>query len=140
MIAPHSLPSSPSPSPYISLRSLTLQKAIDSWIQLWLAPLCRSLTSSSEVTRKNISGHTLQPIFKICPESFWKVVHVLERRTNWSSEYIADAAYQINALIAVIKAGRSLDLVEGDAYTKGELGLRNFLSNRRNCELKIPPF
>ncbi|RUS20928.1 hypothetical protein BC937DRAFT_94012 [Endogone sp. FLAS-F59071] len=95
------------------------EKAIDSWIQLWLSPLCRSLTSSSEVTRKNIAGHTLQPIFKICPESFWKVVHVLERRTsNWSSEYVADGAYQINALIAVVKAGRSLDLVEGDAYTK----------------------
>ncbi|RUS30332.1 hypothetical protein BC938DRAFT_479538 [Jimgerdemannia flammicorona] len=103
------------------------EEVIEAWTQLWLSSLCRSLTSSSDVLRRNIVGHALQAIFKICPESFWKVVHVLERREvgKWSSplsEYmITDEAYRMNALIAVIKVGRSLDLIEGDSYANDEL-------------------
>lgn len=91
--------------------------AITDWIEVWVGPLLQCLTASSELLRKNVSGFLLQPLFKVGPQSFWYIVRVLQDMQHplWKSSL--NPKLRLNAFIAVLKAGRGLDIVDGTAYT-----------------------
>ncbi|KAG0183361.1 hypothetical protein DFQ28_008852 [Apophysomyces sp. BC1034] len=92
------------------------QLTIDKWIELWTMPILKCMTSSSDLLRRNASGFILQPLFKICSQSFWNMMNLMQDTQNacWS---VLDQRYRLHAFIAVMKVGRSLDIVEGNAYT-----------------------
>ncbi|GAA5795031.1 hypothetical protein HPULCUR_000382 [Helicostylum pulchrum] len=91
-------------------------KATNEWVELWVGPLLECLTAPSELLRKNVSGFLLQPLFKVGPQSFWYIVRVLQdtKHPLWRT---LDSKLRLNAFIAVLKAGRGLDIVDGTAYT-----------------------
>ncbi|KAI9264395.1 putative death-receptor fusion protein-domain-containing protein [Phascolomyces articulosus] len=94
---------------------------IEQWIDIWAGPVLRALTSTSEILRKNISNFILQPLFKICPRSFWTLMEKLQLDDN---EAILNKDLQLHAFIAVLKVGRSLDIVSADAYTLASTNAR----------------
>ncbi|KAI9246127.1 putative death-receptor fusion protein-domain-containing protein [Sporodiniella umbellata] len=91
---------------------------IDQWIDLWATPLLKCLTSSSELLRKNVNNFLLQPLFKITPQSFWRMVTLLQDLddSKWKDGSF-NAEFRLNAFIAVLKSGRGLDIVDGNSYT-----------------------
>ncbi|KAI9474087.1 MAG: putative death-receptor fusion protein-domain-containing protein [Benjaminiella poitrasii] len=99
-----------------------VKDAIKAWIDLWVPSLLHCLTAPSELLRKNISGFLLQPLFKVAPQSFWYIVHVLQDLDHplWSQQQSINSDLRLNAFIAVLKAGRGLDLVNGGDYTTEE--------------------
>ncbi|KAI9479552.1 putative death-receptor fusion protein-domain-containing protein [Zychaea mexicana] len=86
---------------------------IQQWVDLWSVPLLRVLTSSSELLRKNISNFIMQPLFRICPQSFWTLMEKLQT----DSDALINKELRLHAFIALLKVGRSLDIVSADAYT-----------------------
>ncbi|KAI9028199.1 putative death-receptor fusion protein-domain-containing protein [Phycomyces nitens] len=90
--------------------------AIGNWIKVWAVPVLKCLTSDSEILRRNASGFILQPLFKVSPQSFWYIIKILQDTNDkhWSE---LDLNFRLNAFIAVLKAGRSLDIVDGSAYS-----------------------
>ncbi|RCH87920.1 hypothetical protein CU098_000597, partial [Rhizopus stolonifer] len=89
--------------------------ATEAWIQLWTLPALYALTASSELLRKNASGFLLTPLLKISTGSFWYMMDILQQEDHpvWQK---MDTTYRLNAFIAVLKAGRGLDIVDGHAY------------------------
>ncbi|KAL0077011.1 putative death-receptor fusion protein-domain-containing protein [Phycomyces blakesleeanus] len=98
--------------------------AIDNWIKVWAVPVLKCLTSDSEILRRNASGFILQPLFKVSPQSFWYIIKILQDTDDkhWSE---LDPNFRLNAFIAVLKAGRSLDIVDGSAYSYDRASLEN---------------
>ncbi|KAI9318499.1 putative death-receptor fusion protein-domain-containing protein [Dichotomocladium elegans] len=97
------------------------QAAILNWIEIWATPVLRCLTSPSEVLRKNVSNFILPPLFNICGRAFWYLMERLQldqKNQLWSN---IDREFRLHAIIAVLKVGRSLDIVDGNAYTLDEL-------------------
>ncbi|KAI8985419.1 putative death-receptor fusion protein-domain-containing protein [Pilobolus umbonatus] len=92
--------------------------AISAWINIWIEPLISCLTSSSETLRKNVSGFILPPLFKMGAQSFWAMMHVLQDVDDKRWETRFDRHYRLHAFIAVLKAARSLDIVDGTTYTR----------------------
>lgn len=88
------------------------------WIELWAPSVLRALTSPSEIIRKNTGSFVLQPLFKICKGSFW---YLMERLQSDVEDPIIDPKWRLHAFIAVLKVGRSLDIVDGDAYVLGNI-------------------
>ncbi|KAI8146003.1 putative death-receptor fusion protein-domain-containing protein [Fennellomyces sp. T-0311] len=99
---------------------------IQQWTDLWAGPVLRGLTSPSELLRKNVSNFILQPVFKICPQSFWTLMEKLQADYHSNSEF--DKELRLHAFIAVLKVGRSLDIVSAEAYT---------LDKSNSCTRKI---
>ncbi|KAL9548457.1 hypothetical protein MBANPS3_005670 [Mucor bainieri] len=96
------------------------QQAVRQWIELWALPVLQCLTASSELLRKNASGFLLQPLFKISPQAFWHMIRILQDLEDpvWSEQHgLLSPARRLNAFIAVLKAGRGLDIVDGTAYS-----------------------
>ncbi|KAI7864734.1 putative death-receptor fusion protein-domain-containing protein [Spinellus fusiger] len=90
--------------------------AIERWIEVWAVSVLKCLTSESEILRKNIGGFILQPLFKVSPQSFWYMIRILQDPSSkhWD---VLDKSFRLNAFIAVLKTGRSLDIVDGSAYS-----------------------
>lgn len=91
-------------------------KATEQWIELWVLPILQCLTNPSELLRKNVSSFLLQPLFKVSPQSFWYIIRVLQNMEDPMWQQL-DAKLRLNAFIAVLKAGRGLDIVDGTAYS-----------------------
>lgn len=70
--------------------------------------------------RRNVSSFILPPLFQFCPESFWSLAQALSVQNQNQGDAV-DVRYRLHAFVAVAKVGRSLDIVEGDAYGQGEL-------------------
>lgn len=98
--------------------------ALQAWMDLWVMPLLRCLTAPSELLRKNASGFMLQPLYKISPQSFWYMVQIVQEvdKDVWAQEEL-DPALRLNAFIAVLKAGRGLDIVNGDSYNTSKISV-----------------
>ncbi|KAK9727349.1 hypothetical protein K7432_001927 [Basidiobolus ranarum] len=95
---------------------LSDNKDLTSWTKLWLAPVCRALSSDNELMRKNVSHFLLDRVFKIHPDSFWSAIESLQ---TMDREYVDCPQYRMNAMISVIKAGKSLDLIDGRSFHSG---------------------
>ncbi|KAI7907871.1 putative death-receptor fusion protein-domain-containing protein [Cokeromyces recurvatus] len=99
-----------------------VKMAIQAWIHLWAPSLLHCLTASSELLRKNMSGFLLQPLFKVAPQSFWYIVYAFQDLEHplWTQpkeNLEINPDLKLNAFIAVLKAGRGLDIVDGTTYT-----------------------
>lgn len=92
-----------------------VKQATQAWIEVWVTPLLQCLTSSTELLRKNASGFLLQPLFKIGSQSFWHMIRILQDLGNPTWKKL-DQNLRLNAFIAILKAGRGLDIVDGTAY------------------------
>ncbi|ORY05607.1 hypothetical protein K493DRAFT_274843 [Basidiobolus meristosporus CBS 931.73] len=86
------------------------------WTKLWLVPVCRALSSENELVRKNVSHFLLDRVFKTHPDSFWSAIESLQQMDD---EYVSCPQYRMNAMISVIKAGKSLDLIDGHSFHSG---------------------
>ncbi|KAI8979250.1 putative death-receptor fusion protein-domain-containing protein [Mycotypha africana] len=102
-----------------------VESAIDEWSDLWITSVLEGLMASSELLRKNVSRFLLQPLFKIGSQPFWRTVHILEdaKHPIWTEQQL-NAVYRLNAFIAILKAGRTLDYVDGHSYQYGTVAGR----------------
>ncbi|KAI8366706.1 putative death-receptor fusion protein-domain-containing protein [Radiomyces spectabilis] len=102
----------------LKAKDASSQLAIGQWIDLWVMPALRCLTSTSEVLRRNASGFILQPLFKLCPESFWRMMSILQKpdHEQWA---VLDRHFLLHAFITILKVGRSLEIVDGSGYVLG---------------------
>lgn len=107
------------------LRDTTIKKdekreeIINKWIDLWLAPICQGLSSSDDILHKNVGAFILQPLFKASSSSFWRIIDILQNN-KCGNEFIKNEQYRLNALIVVLKVGRSLDLVDGNMFVESK--------------------
>ncbi|CAI2171104.1 524_t:CDS:10, partial [Funneliformis geosporum] len=106
------------------------EELVKKWDELWLAPVCQDLSSKDDILRKNIGGFILHPLFKASPPSFWRIIDILQD-DKCSNEFISDEQYRLNALIMVIKVGRSLDFVDGNIFIENPIE-----GNRRQIRLQ----
>ncbi|KAK9764934.1 hypothetical protein K7432_007136 [Basidiobolus ranarum] len=86
------------------------------WIKIWLAPVCRALSSESDLVRKNVSHYLLDRVIKVQPDSFWLAIESLQ---TMDDAYVSCSQYRMNAMISIIKAGKSLDLIDGNTFHSG---------------------
>ncbi|KAF7721980.1 hypothetical protein EC973_003893 [Apophysomyces ossiformis] len=112
------------------------QLAINNWIGLWMTPVLKCMTSSSDLLRRNASGFILQPLFKICSQSFWDMMNLMQdtQHACWS---LLNHQYRLHAFIAVLKVGRSLDIVEGNAYTMNDTKTESRMISVNTLKLAI---
>jgi hypothetical protein len=101
------------------------EEVINEWIDLWLVPICQGLSSSDDILRKNIGAFIIQSLFKANSTSFWRLIDILQNNKH-ESEFINNEQYRLNALIMVLKVGRSLDLVDGNMFIESKKGI-NFI-------------
>ncbi|CEP08348.1 hypothetical protein [Parasitella parasitica] len=94
-------------------------QATRAWIELWVPPMLQCLVSPSELLRKNTGSFLLQPLFKTSPQSFWYMIRILQDLENplWAPQGQLDPQRRLNAFIAVLRAGRGLDIVDATVYT-----------------------
>ncbi|CAG8489964.1 6184_t:CDS:10 [Paraglomus occultum] len=97
------------------------------WIDLWLEPVCRALSSDNAKRRKNIDNLLLPYLLKATPEAFWTLISVFQSDSNKS--FVTKDEYRLHALITTIKVGRSLDLIDGESLVSG------FPANKENNRL-----
>ncbi|CAG8542666.1 17838_t:CDS:10 [Funneliformis caledonium] len=108
------------------LRDVTIKKSekreeiVNKWDDLWLTHVCQDLSSKDDILRKNIGAFILQPLFKASPSSFWRIIDILQDDKS-RNDFISDEQYRLNALIMVIKVGRSLDLVDGNTFIENSI-------------------
>ncbi|ORX88334.1 hypothetical protein K493DRAFT_306724 [Basidiobolus meristosporus CBS 931.73] len=88
----------------------------DNDIKLWLAPICQALSSDNDLLRKNVGHYLLDKVFKAHPDSFWLAVEGLQ---GMDPEFVVCPQFCMNAMISVIKAGKSLDLIDGHSFRIG---------------------
>ncbi|EXX78916.1 Trm732p [Rhizophagus irregularis DAOM 197198w] len=118
-------------------RDITIKKdekreeIVNEWIDLWLTPICQGLSSSDDILRKNIGAFILQPLFKAKSSSFWRIIDILQNNKH-GNEFINNERYRLNALIMVLKVGRSLDFVDGNMFIENSID-----TNRKNIRLQL---
>ena len=95
------------------------EKVVNKWIDLWLIPICRSLSSSDDILRKNIDAFVLRPLFKVSSTSFWRIIDILQN-DKCGNEFIKNEQNRLNALIVVLKVGRSFDFVDGSMFVESK--------------------
>lgn len=76
--------------------------------------------SSSDILRQNASGFVLPALFKTYPDSFWRLIDILNDTSNNEWKQL-DEQYRLHAYISILKVARSLDIVDGSLYVKGNL-------------------
>ncbi|RIA98284.1 putative death-receptor fusion protein [Glomus cerebriforme] len=107
------------------------EKIVNKWIDLWLVPICQGLTSSDDILRKNIGAFIIQPLFKASSSSFWRIIDILQN-DKCGKEFIKNEQNRLNALIIVLKVGRSLDLVDGNMFIENSID-----TNSKNIRLQF---
>ncbi|GBC02144.1 hypothetical protein RclHR1_04480008 [Rhizophagus clarus] len=110
------------------------EEIVNKWIDLWLVPVCQGLSSIDDILRKNIGAFILQPLFKANSSSFWRIIDILQnmQSNKCGNEFINNEQYRLNALIMVLKVGRSLDFVDGNMFIENSID-----TNCKNIRLQL---
>ncbi|CAG8746769.1 8262_t:CDS:2, partial [Acaulospora morrowiae] len=109
------------------------------WAGIWLGPICKGLSSSDEILRKNIGAFVLKPLFKSRPNSFWKLLEKLQDQKN-SEGFIKDDQYRLNALIMILKIAKSLDIIDSGKFIEDPSNNKRFcLESLRDATHHLDP-